>query len=65
MTAYLTPKEAAMFLRLAPQTLANKRHNGSGPAFSKVGTRVLYRRADLLIWAKRYRVENTQQVGRG
>ena len=39
----LLEAEAASFLRVKPQTLANWRVRGEGPAFSKIGGRGLYR----------------------
>ena len=46
---WMTPEEAAQYLKLSVQTLANKRSNGTGPAYSaKCGVR--YRRSDLDAW---------------
>ncbi|MFY9820033.1 MAG: helix-turn-helix domain-containing protein [Thermoanaerobaculia bacterium] len=42
-----TTEEAARFLRLQPQTLEAWRLRGTGPAFVKLGRRVVYRRAAL------------------
>ena len=39
---YLTPKELAEWWAMAPHTLANWRHQGIGPVFTKVGARILY-----------------------
>ncbi|HOT82896.1 MAG TPA: helix-turn-helix domain-containing protein [Candidatus Defluviicoccus seviourii] len=46
----LNTTEAALYTRLAPQTLAVRRLKGTGPVFLKVGSRVYYRRADLDSW---------------
>lgn len=49
-TQLLTPAEAAQFLRRAPGTLANWRHQGIGPAFVRQGHTVLYPAAALDAW---------------
>ncbi len=49
MVRLLTQQEAAL-LRLSKRTLERWRVSGSGPAFTKVGRRVLYREVDLLEW---------------
>ena len=40
------PQEAADHLRMQKQTLANWRCQGGGPAFTRVGNRILYRLTD-------------------
>jgi excisionase family DNA binding protein len=47
---YLTPREAATYLRTSPSTLAKRRLYGSGPAFTRIGRAVRYRREDLDAW---------------
>jgi excisionase family DNA binding protein len=47
---WLSPFEAADYLRIAHQTLANLRVKGGGPRFSRRGRIVRYRRADLDAW---------------
>lgn len=43
--------EAAQYLRIAVSTLARLRVRGDGPAYSKIGTRiVLYDQRDLDAW---------------
>ena len=37
MENLMTPKEASVFLKLSLGTLANKRTQGSGPPFLKIG----------------------------
>jgi hypothetical protein len=54
---YLTASEAADYLTLATATLANRRSAGTGPIFSKLGTRVVYKRQDLDAWAMGQRRE--------
>lgn len=39
--------QAAAFLGLAPQTLRNMRFYGRGPAYCKLGRRIVYRVCDL------------------
>jgi excisionase family DNA binding protein len=55
----LTPQEAAEFLRSTDRTLERWRHTGGGPAFTKVGRRVVYRLADLEEWLAHQRREHT------
>jgi len=49
---YLNTDRAAAFLCLSRETLAFYRCLGKGPAFRKVGRRVLYRINDLSAWAE-------------
>ena len=46
----LLQDEAAHYLRSKPRTLEKWRLEGVGPAYVKVGHRVVYRRADLERW---------------
>ena len=57
---FLTVRETAALLGLAPRTLDRYRVTGDGPAFHKFGSRVLYARFDLAAWvnAKRRRVSS-------
>lgn len=48
----LDTKEAAAFLRLKPGTLEVYRSTGAGPAFRKIGRRVVYERAELEAWVE-------------
>jgi len=50
MAELLTTREAAGYLRLAITTLEHWRLEGRGPAFSKMGRQVRYRRADVDRW---------------
>lgn len=47
---YMTSREAAALLRVAPQTLALWRCRRKGPPWVKPGGRVLYRREAVLAW---------------
>lgn len=58
----LTPDEAGKYLRCAKQTLARWRCEGGGPAYVKVGVRVLYHRRDLDAWIGKRRVLATAQM---
>src|SRR3546814_7642485 len=57
-TATLPPRclrtpEAARFLGLSGRTLEKHRTYGTGPRYSKIGGRVVYRVEDLQIWVDR------------
>jgi excisionase family DNA binding protein len=47
---YLSPGEAAEFIGVATQTLANWRAKGSGPRHRKIGRLVRYSRDDIVAW---------------
>jgi len=47
---YMTPKEAAQYLRSSASTLAKRRLFGGGPVFVRIGKAVRYRRSDLDAW---------------
>lgn len=46
----LTPTELSEQYRIPPATAAKWRWNGTGPAFVKMGSRVLYRVVDVEAW---------------
>lgn len=48
----LTRQEAAHYLRLSPQTLANMAVRREGPPYLKVTRKTLYRREDLDAWLR-------------
>ncbi len=48
---YLRTSEAARYLSLSPRTLEKHRIYGTGPAYRKIGGRVVYAVADLKAWA--------------
>ena len=48
---YLRTKEAATFLSLSARTLEKHRTYGTGPAYHKLGGRVVYSVDDLRAWA--------------
>jgi excisionase family DNA binding protein len=47
---YLTPREAAEYLRSSTSTLAKRRLLGSVPAFVRIGRAIRYRKSDLDRW---------------
>lgn len=56
---YLRTKEAAEFLSLSARTLEKHRTYGTGPAYRKLGGRVVYSVDDLQAWADRGAVTST------
>ena len=44
---YLTPPEAANYLRSSVSTLAKLRVYGGGPEFTRIGRAIRYRRTDI------------------
>jgi hypothetical protein len=61
---FLDTREAAVFLRISPITLARWRIEGKGPAYRKFGRCVVYARADLTAWSDAQRRQSTSDVGR-
>lgn len=53
-TEYLSRPQAAEYLGLSAQTLANNRH--TGPTYHKFFGKVMYSKADLDNWARQQRV---------
>ncbi len=56
---YLRTPEAARFLGLSGRTLEKHRTYGTGPAYRKLGGRVVYSVEDLQAWANRGAVTST------
>lgn len=56
---FLRTKEAAEFLSLSARTLEKHRTYGTGPAYRKLGGRVVYAVDDLQAWAERGAVTST------
>jgi hypothetical protein len=56
---FLRTKEAAEFLSLSSRTLEKHRTYGTGPAYRKLGGRVVYSFDDLEAWAARGLVTST------
>ena len=62
---YLRTPEAARFLGLSGRTLEKHRTYGTGPRYSKLGGRVVYRMTDLQAWADLGAKASTSDPGRG
>lgn len=59
-TQFLTPAEAAQYLRTSTASLANHRYRGTGPPYLKLGRRVLYDIRDIQLWVNDHKVEMIQ-----
>src|SRR5262245_27414585 len=60
---WLSPGEAALYLRLSASTLAKWRLTGLGPAYRKVGHRsVLYSIEEINAWLEQRRFRSTSEV---
>jgi hypothetical protein len=62
---YLRTAEAARHLSLSPRTLEKHRIYGTGPAYRKIGGRVVYAVADLNAWADIGTRTSTSDPGTG
>jgi predicted DNA-binding transcriptional regulator AlpA len=62
---YLRTPEAAKFLGLSGRTLEKHRTFGTGPAYRKIGGRVVYRLEDLQHWAEAGARTSTSDPGLG
>ena len=60
---YLRTPEAARFLSLSGRTLEKHRTYGTGPAYRKIGGRVVYALEDLKAWADRGAKTSTSDPG--
>ncbi len=49
---FITPDEAANYLRLEARTLNNMRWRGEGPRYRKHGGKVIYHIKDLQVWSR-------------
>jgi predicted DNA-binding transcriptional regulator AlpA len=59
---YLRTPEAARFLSLSHRTLEKHRTYGTGPAYRKIGGRVVYALADLQAWVARGTRSSTSEA---
>jgi DNA-binding transcriptional MerR regulator len=50
MDRLLTTNEVAELMRLAPETLRYWRWKGMGPKSFRLGSRVVYRETDVIMW---------------
>ena len=62
---YLRTAEAARYLSLSPRTLEKHRTYGTGPAYRKIGGRVVYAVVDLYAWADIGTRTSTSDPGTG
>jgi predicted DNA-binding transcriptional regulator AlpA len=62
---FLRTPEAARFLGLSDRTLEKHRTYGTGPAYRKLGGRVVYALDDLQAWADRGTKTSTSDPGVG
>ena len=62
---YLRTPEAARLLSLSARTLEKHRTYGTGPAYRKLGGRVVYSIDDLQAWAERGAKQSTSDPGVG
>jgi hypothetical protein len=56
---YLTPREAAAYIKSSTSTLAKRRLCGNGPKFSRIGRAIRYRKLDLDEFMAKTRVSST------
>lgn len=62
---YFCTKEAALIVGLSRRTLEKHRTFGTGPRFSKLGGRVVYKIEDIRSWAARGSRRSTTEQGQG
>ena len=62
---YLRTPEAARFVGLSGRTLEKHRTYGTGPRYSKLGGRVVYRLEDLQAWVELGAKASTSDPGAG
>ena len=60
---FLRTKEAAVFLSLSARTLEKHRTYGTGPRYSKIGGRVVYRLEDVLAYEQARQRRSTAERG--
>jgi excisionase family DNA binding protein len=56
---YLTPREAAAYIKSSTSTLAKRRLRGNEPKFSRIGRAIRYRKLDLDEFMANTRVSST------
>ena len=59
---YLTPKEAAGYMRKSKSYLDKLRVSGGGPLFIKTGNRILYRIGCLDDWMQAHEYGSTSEI---
>jgi hypothetical protein len=58
---WLSPKEASLVYGIGFSTFAKWRLQGAGPAYTKLGSKILYNRDDIDAFLKSKRAVNTSQ----
>jgi excisionase family DNA binding protein len=61
LECYMTPREAANYLRTSASTLAKRRLSGGGPKFCRIGKAIRYLKSDLDQWMASSRVSSTSE----
>ena len=61
--AYLTQSEVAALVRLSSRTLERHRVAGTGPAYVKLGRKVVYKRSSVEAWAAANTFSSTAEAG--
>lgn len=51
----LTSIEAAVYLDITPETLANWRYLNRSPVYYKIGGKIIYTKADLDAWIRKFK----------
>jgi predicted DNA-binding transcriptional regulator AlpA len=64
-TRYLRTKEAAYYVGLSARTLEKHRTYGTGPAYRKIGGRVVYSIEGLRAWVDRGQCASTSDPNNG
>lgn len=54
-------RETAAYLKLSPDTLKNKRSDGTGPPFVRIGRKILYDLDAADVWMLRYKRTSTRE----
>ena len=62
LDTYLTPREAAEYLRTSTSTLAKRRLYNDEPKFCQLGRAIRYRRSDLDEFMARTRVPSASEI---
>jgi len=60
---FLTTNQLAELTHTKPQTWRRRRWSGDSPPYVKLGSRVLYRRADVEAWLDERTVTSTSAAG--
>ncbi|CAH1696801.1 DNA-binding protein [Hyphomicrobiales bacterium] len=61
-TDYMTPEEAAKYIKTSLANLAKRRCDGDGPPYMRVGRLVRYRKSDIDNWMNARRVATGERL---